>query len=100
MSNKLASTRMVAVRALCRTPRDLDNVPVLIYALSVGISTLPVRQTTACGGLCSPWDSNPSGKSPSDIRLSASPSDEERRKAIEDWKAGARSIRPKAEVDL
>ena len=34
VSNKLASTRMVAVRALCKTPRDLDNVPVLIYALS------------------------------------------------------------------
>ena len=34
VSNKRASIRMAAVQALCRMPRDLDNVPVLIYALS------------------------------------------------------------------
>jgi hypothetical protein len=101
VSNKLASTRMVAVRALCRTPRDLDNVPVLIYALSDPDPDIAREANDGLRRIArSPWDSNPTGKSPSDIRLSASPSDEERRKAIEDWKAWYRSIRPSAEVDL
>jgi hypothetical protein len=101
VSNKLASTRMVAVRALCKTPRDLDNVPVLIYALSDPDADIAREANEGLRRIArSPWDLNPASKSPSDIRLSPTASDEERRAAIEKWKAWYRSIRPSAEVDL
>ena len=51
---------------------------------------------TACGGLRSPSEPNPQRTSPSDIRLSPLPSDEDRRAAIEKWSAWYRSIRPGA----
>jgi hypothetical protein len=101
VSNKLASTRMVAVRALCKTPRDLDNVPVLIYALSDPDVEIAREANEGLRRIArSPWDPNPASKSPSDIRLSSGASDEERRAGIEKWKAWYRSIRPSAEVDL
>jgi hypothetical protein len=88
---------MAAVRALCRMPRDLDNVPVLIYALSDPDPDIAYEANDGLRRIArSPSEPNPQNKSPSDIRLSPLPSDEERRAAIEKWSAWYRSIRPGA----
>ena len=89
--------RMAAVQALCRMPRDLDNVPVLIYALS---DPDPDIVYEANDGLRRIAPARPSRirRAPArrDIRLSPLPSDEDRRAAIEKWSAWYRSIRPGA----
>jgi hypothetical protein len=88
VSNNSVSARLAAVRALGRT-RDLDNVEVLIYALTdpdAGVAR------AANDGLLR------ISRSPTMVQLSDDFSDEDRKMAIDKWKAWYRAIRPKADV--
>jgi hypothetical protein len=90
VGNKSPEARLAAVRALGKAT-DLDNVPAFIYALS---DPDPEVVRAAHEALLRV------GRSPTLIRLPESFSDEDRRLAIEKWKAWYRAIRPAAEVDF
>ncbi len=81
---------MRAVRTLGKT-RDLDNVPVLIYALSDPVADVAREANEALLHI---------SRNPSLVRFPDNPTDADRRAVIEKWKAWYQAVRPGAELDL
>jgi hypothetical protein len=90
VSNKSAKARLAAVKALGKT-RNIDNAATLIYALSDPEIIVAHEAHVALLRI---------SRNPSLVALSENPSDEERRAAIEKWKAWYRTFRPGAELDF
>lgn len=83
--------RLAAVKTLGKV-RNLDNVPVLIYALTDPMVDIAREANEALLRISRSNDQK--------YRLSDNPTDSERRALIEKWKAWYRAIRPDADVDL
>ena len=81
---------MAAVMALGKT-RNLDNVPALIYALGLGDREVVIEARKSLRRI----SRNPTGLGPIDTY-----SEEQRQKAIGDWKKWYLSLRPDADVDF
>ncbi|MEN6459083.1 MAG: prenyltransferase/squalene oxidase repeat-containing protein [Thermoguttaceae bacterium] len=90
VSNKKWEARLAAVKVLGKT-RDLDNVPVLIYALG---DPVPDIAKAANDGLLR------ISRNPTLVRFPDKLTDSERRAIIEKWKAWYQTIRPGADLDL
>ncbi|MHC4178891.1 MAG: HEAT repeat domain-containing protein, partial [Planctomycetota bacterium] len=84
-----AAARRVAVRALART-RNLENVPVLIYALGDADPGVAREARDALRRI---------SRKPTGFDLPEQPTKADRRAAIEKWKAWYLAVRPDAEFD-
>jgi hypothetical protein len=89
---KSPDARMAAVVALGKT-RDLDNVPALLYALMKDDDREVVIEAKKALERIS---RNPTGFGPKDENFT----EEQRRVAVERWKAWYLSLRPDADVDF
>ena len=87
VSNRKWENRLAAVRLLGKV-RKLDNVPVLIYALSDPVVEVARAANEALLRI---------SRSPSLVRFPDNPTDAERRAVIEKWKAWYQTVRPGAE---
>lgn len=89
VSNKSPVARLVVVRGLGKT-RDLDNVEVLLYALTDPVPEVAVAANEALLRI---------RRSPGAIVLPEKFTEEDRRLVIEQWKAWYLSIRPDAKLE-
>ncbi len=89
VGNKSPKARLAIVQALAKT-RNLDNVEVLIYALTDPVPAVAVAANEA---LCR------IRRYPDAVALPPNFTEEERRLAIEKWKDWYRSIRPDAKFE-
>jgi hypothetical protein len=87
VSHRKWENRLEAVRLLGKV-RKLDNVPVLIYALSDPVVEVARAANEALLRI---------SRSPSLVRFPENPGDAERRGVIEKWKAWYQTVRPGAE---
>lgn len=89
VGNKSPETRIVIVKGLGKK-RDINNVEVLLYALTDPVPDVAVAANESLLRI---------RRSPNAIILSNKFSEEERRLAIEKWKAWYLSIRPEAKLE-